>query len=152
MKNLLLLIAILGIYQITSAQLPVGKDSISGTIIMKNLMKNNGMKLFKSEVENTRSQGSFESRLTLIYREEVKVHIFYNEFNNIALITISTNTVENLGKLSNIIDEPSWILFKENGSLGVKTYKVNNYYAQLWYNKFPDTKYIYRFSNKLDNL
>ncbi|MCB0459098.1 MAG: hypothetical protein KDC74_03665 [Flavobacteriaceae bacterium] len=115
-------------------------------------MSKSGFTLYKSNEYN--EDGKLGKSLNLLYKEEITVDIYYNEFNNIESIAIRTGNDKVIEMLKKIVGFDKWTyayteerLFEKND-----VYKLNGYNCQLVYRPKnrddPDGKHIvYQFLN-----
>ena len=86
MKSGLITVFILMASVVLFAQIPIRKDINQGKAALLETMKKNGFTLFKETKEEK------HSRYVILFKEEVEVIIYFNQFENIFLIiNYSTN-------------------------------------------------------------
>lgn len=124
------LISILSV-QFSFCQLPMKQDSIIGTMKMRKLMADNGFTLYKANEYPKRNR--IEKTLNLLYKEEVTVDIYFNDYNNIESIAIRTGNDKVIGKLKEIVGFNKWE-YQSN-----EEYRFNGYKCQYVYK--PNSRY-----------
>ena len=133
MKQFLIIILTICSIQIAYAQLPMKKDSVIGTKQMKKLMVENGFNFYKQEVHP--KNGNLNKSLEVFYKEEVRLNIWYNDFNNIENIAIYTGNESFVDEIKNVVEYDKWIFsHTEKDFLHTnRIYKINNSSAQFVY-------------------
>ena len=96
-------------------------------------MTNNGFTFFKQEIRP--KDGRFNKSLEVFYKEEVRLHIRYNDFNNIENIAIYTGNESVVKEIKKVIEYDKWIFSHlEKGFLGTnKIFKIDGFSAQFVY-------------------
>lgn len=133
MKYLLITITLIFTIQFSYSQLPMKKDSVIGTKQMQKLMTDNGFTFYKTEVRP--KDGKFNKSIEIFYKEEVRLWIRYNDFNNIENIAIYTGNENVIENIKNVVEYDKWeFSHTEKNYLGSKKiYKVHNFSAQFVY-------------------
>jgi hypothetical protein len=128
------------------------QDSLIGTKKMKSLMANYDFTFYRAN-EYPKFNG-IKKNLNLLYKEEVEVDIYYNDFNNIESIAIRTGNDKVIDKIKKIVEFDKWVYAytEEKMFEKRKVYKLNGYECQFNYNPNnkddPSGKHIvYQFLN-----
>ncbi len=125
MKRFLIALLLIFSIQFSYCQLPMKQDSLIGAEKMQKLMTDNGFTFYKAnKYPKINSSGK---ALELLYKEEVTVSIYFNEYNNIRSIAIRTGNDSVIDKLKKIVGFAKWQYQPEN------EYKLNGYKCQYVY-------------------
>ena len=134
MKNLLLILFFTSC-NLFYAQIPIGEDVIKGKNELKLLMSKNGFTLIKdrkaSFYTKNNVSGKFDIPITphyeILFKQEVKIHIFYNEFDNISKISIYPKNFDQKKKIFKILHSSKWAVLQDRSSfMGVTNYFTYN--------------------------
>tara|TARA_R110000851_G_C12979774_1_gene556233 strand:+ start:551 stop:1015 length:465 start_codon:yes stop_codon:yes gene_type:complete len=133
MKTILTSLFFIFSIQLMYSQLPMKQDSVIGTKKMKSLMTNNGFTFYKANEYPKRN--GIKKTLNLLYKEEVEVDIYYNDFNNIESIAIRTGNDKIIDKIKKIVGFDKWTYAytEEKNFEKNDVYKLNDYYCQFAY-------------------
>jgi hypothetical protein len=102
------------------------QDSLIGAKKMQKLMTDSGFTFYKAnKYPKINSAGK---TLELLYKEEVTVDIYFNDYNNIKSIAIRTGNDSVIDKLKKIVGFDKWQYQSDN------EYKLNGYKCQYVYN------------------
>lgn len=146
MKLILLLFGILS-FQLSFAQIPVGKDLDKGKTELIDFMKKNGFTFFKESKEHNfkynKETGKHDiptqEHYKILFKEEVKITIYFNEYENINEVYIFPENKKNKDQILKILKFDTWkFLYDRKDMLGIdKVYKVGDFYAMI-----PNTQII----------
>ena len=117
------------------SQIPIGKDINQGKVEFINIMKENGFTFFKESKDEFPKGGL---RYTILFKEEIKVIIHANKYENITDIIIFPENLKNKEKLLKIFKSDRWeFLYEKEDLLGNnEIYKVGDFYARIPINKY----------------
>ena len=109
------------------AQIPIRKDINQGKAALLETMKKNGFTLFKETKEEK------HSRYVILFKEEVEVIIYFNQFENITDVIIFPGSQEKKDKILRIFNFDKWVyLYDKKDLLGNgQVYKVESFYARI---------------------
>ncbi|WP_272973349.1 MULTISPECIES: hypothetical protein [Croceibacter] len=114
------------------------QDSLIGTKKMKKLMTDNGFTFYKANEYPKRN--GIDKTLNILYKEEVTVDIYFNDYNNIESIAIRTGNDSVINELKKIAGFEKWKYHSDN------EYELNGYKCQYVYRPDrrdePDGKHI----------
>ena len=115
-------------------------------------MTDNGFTFYKANEYPKRN--GIKKTLNLLYKEEVEVDIYYNDFNNIESIAIRTGNGKVIDKIKKIVGFEKWVYVYTEEKMFEKNdvYELNDYKCQFVYKPEnrddPDGKHIvYQFLN-----
>ena len=138
-----IVLCFLGVFtsQMSFAQIPIGKDLEKGKTEFIDFMKNNGFTFFKESKEHdfkyNKETGKHDiptdEHFKILFKEEVKVTIYFNEYENIDEIYILPENQKNKDKILNVLKFEDWeFLYIRKDVFGVdKVYKVEDFYAMI---------------------
>lgn len=140
--RLILILTALFISHISFAQVPMGKDLEKGKTEFINFMKNNGFTFLKQQkveaMKYNKETGKADIHTgnfyyKILFKEEVKILIYFNEYENINEINILPEKEMNKDKILKVLNFENWeFLYDKKGMVGIdKIYKVENYYAMI---------------------
>lgn len=142
MKLILLIFGMLTI-QLSIAQVPIGRDLEKGKTEFIDFMKNNGFTFFKESKEHNfkynKETGKHdiptEEHYKILFKEEVEVTIYFNQYENIDEIYIFPENKENKDKILKILKFDTWEFlydrkYKYLPGSG-KIYKVADFFAYI---------------------
>lgn len=115
-------------------QIPIGQDLKEGTSNCKKIFANCGQVLKKEEKLilfefNKKTQKHdipTDEGIQLLYKEEFRVSIYKNEYDNIGRIAVYTKSLKVFKNIQNCLDYEKWTLQKENKLEKEKFYSYND--------------------------
>ena len=140
MKKITILLLIL-LSTSVYCQIPIGKDVTKGKTEFKTFLTKNGFTFFKESKEQTyrynKETGKHDIPSTefykILFKEEIEVNIFINQYENIEYLYILPENDNNRKKLLEIFSFKNWELISESkDALGIDYYyKMDEFYALL---------------------
>lgn len=119
------------------SQIPIGKKILVGKNELKSILKKNGLNII-NESKNLKNRCCREGKRfdheywELLYREEVKIWIEPDIYDNISEIYIFPIKDKNRSLLLKIFNYKDWEFLSTNNINGGKLYKYDRYYITLF--------------------
>jgi hypothetical protein len=141
MRILLFLIGIF-LTEAVFAQIPIGKDIEKGKSEFIAFMKTNEFTFYKETKEEVMKYNKETEKgdkptgkfyYTILFKEEVEVKMYFNQYGNINEIYIFPEKEQNKKKILNILKLEDWeFLYDRKDMFGIdKIYKVGDFYAMI---------------------
>lgn len=120
-------------------QLPIGRNKNIGKSEVVSLFKANGFHYLKESVENLYSYNRETKKwdtpdgeyISILFKEEITVNIFYNKYQNITSIAIDFENIRNKNKILSFLKFSKWKLIRVNEKYNEYFYNCNNNFCMI---------------------